>query len=106
MNKENNIKLEKQADSTDFTPYLTSDNSLKRGTPERIRRLFFIKKLIKIFGYDRYDFSTLEYTTSKEKCSLFCPECKTTFSQLPHNLRNGKGCPTCAKKSRVRGKNR
>ena len=104
MNKENNIKLEKQADSTDFTPYLTSDNSLKRGTPLHIRRLFFIKKLINIFGYDKYDFSTLEYTTSKEKCSLFCPECNAIFSQLPHNLRNGKGCPTCANKNR--GKNK
>lgn len=100
MNRENNIKLEKLAESTDFSKHLISEDTLKRNAPQEVRKLFFILKLIKIFGYDKYDFSTLEYTTSKEKCSLFCPVCNSRFSMLPHNLRNSKGCPKCTLNSR------
>lgn len=100
MIRENNIELEKLAKLTDFSKYLISEDTLKKTTPQEVRKLFFILKLIKIFGYDKYDFSTLEYTTSKEKCSLFCPECNSTFAMLPHNLRNSKGCPTCTLRKR------
>lgn len=54
------------------------------------------QKLHEIFG-NKYDFSKVIYTKSKEKVCVICPK-HGEFWATPHNLLKGKGCPKCAGK--------
>ncbi len=53
----------------------------------------FVQKSLVIHG-DKYDYSQVEYTTSRDKVVIVCPN-HGEFSQTPNNHLNGKGCPTC-----------
>jgi hypothetical protein len=55
----------------------------------------FIKKAILIHG-DKYDYSNVKYTKSREKVVILCPE-HGEFLQTPNNHLQGKGCKKCVK---------
>jgi hypothetical protein len=55
----------------------------------------FIKKANEIHGVGRYDYSLVEYTTSKKNVVITC-SVGHLFEQTPHNHTAGKhGCPSC-----------
>jgi hypothetical protein len=56
----------------------------------------FIQKAIKVHG-DKYDYSKVEYVSSKIKVIIICKE-HGEFSQLPYKHLYGQGCRSCAYK--------
>lgn len=54
----------------------------------------FIEKAKDLHG-DDYDYSKVEYKTSKERVEIICRKCGETFYQKPNDHLNGKGCPYC-----------
>jgi len=54
----------------------------------------FIEKAIKVHG-DKYDYSDVVYTMSKNKIKIICPE-HGEFEQIARNHLQGKGCLICA----------
>jgi hypothetical protein len=62
-----------------------------------LRKIYQSNKLIKQlkekFG-DKYDYSKIDYSTTKTKVTLICP-IHGEFSMTPSNLLHGKGCPKC-----------
>ena len=53
----------------------------------------WIKKAKHVHG-NRYDYSKVEYVTSKTKVCITCPS-HGDFFQLPNNHLSGSGCPAC-----------
>ena len=54
----------------------------------------FIEKSKKIHG-DKYDYSKIEYKSSREPVTIICPE-HGEFDQIPNNhLSKSRGCPKC-----------
>ncbi len=43
---------------------------------------------------DKYDYSLVDYTNTKEKVQIICPE-HGSFFQKPNNHKQGQGCPQC-----------
>lgn len=58
----------------------------------------FIDEAIAVHG-DRYDYSKVEYKTSKDKVCISCPV-HGEFWQYPNDHLRGAGCPSCAIKYR------
>ncbi len=56
---------------------------------------YFINQAREIHG-DRYDYSEVEYISSKLKISITCSE-HGNFEQLPESHLRGRGCPICNK---------
>lgn len=95
MDFSNNKLLLEKIQQTDFSKHLTTNGVLKKGTPSLIRRYWFINKCFDKFGLERYDFSLLEFSSTKEYMKLECP-IHGVFSTLPTNfLSNTYGCPKC-----------
>lgn len=85
---------------TDFSKYLSSSGVLKKGTPITIRKLWFVSKCFEKFGLDSFDYTNVEFISTKEHITLTCPE-HGEFTILPNNfLNNLKGCPKCGYKYR------
>jgi len=57
----------------------------------------FIEKSKKIHN-NKYDYSLVEYKTSKTKVKIICTE-HGIFEQNPNNHTNGQGCPTCGREN-------
>lgn len=55
----------------------------------------FIKRANKVHN-NKYDYSSMTYTTMKETIRIICPK-HGSFEQRPHNHLNGNGCPMCAR---------
>lgn len=55
----------------------------------------FIEKAKKVHGENRYNYSKVNYTKSKDKVTIICNECGEEFTQTAHNHLNGQGCPNC-----------
>ena len=55
----------------------------------------FIEKARKVHG-DKYDYSKVEYTNSKTKVCIICPE-HGEFWQTPNNHLKGQGCHICGR---------
>lgn len=60
----------------------------------RITQKEFIDKSLKVHK-GRYDYSSVEYVSSKKKVCITCPE-HGEFWQTPNGHLNGYGCPKCA----------
>jgi len=56
----------------------------------------FINKAVAVHG-DKYDYSTVFYTNSSTKVSIYCNTCNNMFKQTPGKHVYGRGCPSCAK---------
>lgn len=54
----------------------------------------FIKRAREIHG-DKYDYSKVEYKTTRDKITIICP-IHGEFEQSPNNHLRGRGCPKCA----------
>ena len=54
----------------------------------------FIERAIQVHG-DKYDYSKVNYTKSKEKVTIICPT-HGEFQQTPNKHLLGRGCPSCA----------
>lgn len=66
----------------------------KRSEDRRHTKEQFVEKAIKVHG-DKYDYSLVEYVTSKKNVAIICPM-GHLFHQTPHNHTAGKhGCPSC-----------
>jgi len=50
-------------------------------------------------GKGRYDYSKVQYKSSREKVEIICNECGNVFWQNPtkHTNKRGDGCPVCAR---------
>ena len=67
----------------------------KKCTGKKVTTDSFIETAKKIHG-DKYDYSKVEYSNSKEKICIICPE-HGEFYQLPTAHLQGQGCPKCKK---------
>jgi len=54
----------------------------------------FIQKAIEIHG-DKYDYSNINFTSTKKKINIFCKTHKKIFSQYAGSHLQGYGCPKC-----------
>ena len=54
----------------------------------------FIKRAREVHG-DKYDYSKVEYKTTRDKITIICP-IHGEFEQSPNNHLRGRGCPKCA----------
>lgn len=54
----------------------------------------FVEKATKVHG-NKYDYSTVNYTTSRTKVEIKCNRCDGTFNIKPKEHINGKGCNLC-----------
>lgn len=93
MNEELKVKLE----NTKFLPeWFSPTGVLKRSISNEIKTLIQLRRLVDIFGWDKYDFSIYNYINSKSKSDLICPiENHGIFSASTSNLLKGSGCPKC-----------
>ena len=67
---------------------------VKHGELSRYNSQQFIKKAQTIHG-DKYDYSKVDYTVSKNKVIIICKE-HGEFTQLPSGHLDGKGCRKCS----------
>jgi len=56
----------------------------------------FIKRAIECHGTN-YDYSKVNYITSKIKVTIICKKHNKEFEQTPHSHLQGSGCPDCGK---------
>lgn len=56
----------------------------------------FIEKAKEIHG-DKYDYSKVDYTSSKAKVKIICPEHGEFQQSLEKHIHRGQGCPKCVK---------
>lgn len=63
-------------------------------TTNKLNTNIFIERAKEIHG-NKYDYSKVNYISSKKKICIICPE-HGEFWQLPHNHLKGKGCRLCA----------
>lgn len=66
----------------------------KRGISKSFTKEYFIEKA-KIIHGNKYDYSKVNYTRSKDKVCIICPEHGEFYQQAHHHL-NGHGCKKCA----------
>lgn len=59
----------------------------------------FISKAIKVHG-DKYDYSKVEYTSSKDKVCVICKKHGEFFIKANYHINNGGGCPLCYNEKR------
>tara|TARA_R100000656_G_scaffold123901_1_gene101001 strand:+ start:1664 stop:2419 length:756 start_codon:yes stop_codon:yes gene_type:complete len=62
--------------------------------PRKYTREIFIKKGNEVHN-NKYDYSLVEYVSSKVKVIIVCPD-HGPFEQMPNNHLNNKGCPVCS----------
>ena len=65
--------------------------------PVKKNKKTFIEDAIKVHG-NKYDYSKVEYTNSKDKVCIICPE-HGEFYMTPNSHLRGQGCPKCGKAS-------
>ena len=101
MNLEfNNEVLLEKIKQTNFSKYLSSAGVLKKGTPNEVRKLWFLNKCIEKFGLDTFNYLEVDFCNTKEPIHIKCKE-HGEFTILPNNfLNNVKGCPKCGYKYR------
>lgn len=79
---------------------------VNRGTTTKCRRCAdksksikaarnFIEKALAIHG-SKYDYTLVDYISSRDKVCLRCNTCSNIFNQTPNNHLRGEGCPQCA----------
>lgn len=75
---------------------------LSRKATQKQRAQHFVLRA-KIIHGDKYDYSVVEQTFTKQQAlvTIICKKCGP-FEQLATNHLAGKGCPTCAAKERMR----
>jgi hypothetical protein len=56
----------------------------------------FIEKAKEVHG-DKYDYSKVDYTSSKVKVKIICPEHGEFQQSLEKHIHRGQGCPKCVK---------
>lgn len=76
-----------------FDKYLTKTGLLVRSQPQEIKNQWYTHKFQEVHG-DRYDYSMVEYKTTREKVVIICKE-HGEFLQTPNSHLNGRGCPDC-----------
>ena len=76
-----------------FDKYLTKTGLLSIKQPQEVKNQWYIKKFQEVHG-DRYDYSGVEYKTTREKVEILCKE-HGSFFQRPNDHLQGVGCPKC-----------
>lgn len=66
--------------------------------PKKINKDELIELFKTVHG-DKYDYSQFEYTSMRAESIIIC-RIHGGFRQIPHNHKNGKGCPQCGLTSR------
>lgn len=66
--------------------------------PKKINKDELIELFKTVHG-DKYDYSQFEYTSMRTESIIIC-RIHGGFRQIPHNHKNGKGCPQCGLTSR------
>lgn len=77
-----------------FDKYLTKTGLLVRSQPQEIKNQWYTNKFQEVHG-DRYDYSKVQYKTTREKVIIICKE-HGEFLQTPNSHLNGRGCPQCS----------
>lgn len=77
-----------------FDKYLTKTGLLMRSQPQDVKNQWYIQKFQEVHG-DRYDYSKVEYKTTRDKIVIICKE-HGEFLQTPNSHLNGRGCPQCS----------
>jgi len=60
----------------------------------RINTETFIERAIEVHG-DKYDYSEVNFVSSKVKVIIKCKKCQNKWKLLPHNHLGGNGCKPC-----------
>lgn len=55
----------------------------------------YINKAVQVHK-NKYDYSNINYTTSKDKINIYCNNCNSYFTQVAAVHLKGQGCPSCA----------
>lgn len=76
-----------------FEKYLTKTGKLSCKQPQDIKNQWYIQKFREVHG-DNYDYSLVNYTTSRGTILVICPE-HGLFSPTAQNHQSGRGCPKC-----------
>jgi hypothetical protein len=63
--------------------------------PKRLTTKEIIDQFQALHGFDRYDYSKVEWINAKTKVCIICPE-HGEFTQRPDSHKAGNGCPKCA----------
>jgi len=72
----------------------------KCGGTEKMTTQEFIEKAKHIHG-SRYDYSLVEYDTTKDKVKIICNDCGRIFLQRPQDHLRAYGCPYCWGKNKT-----
>ena len=82
----------------------TPNGHLKNGCPCCVGKYktteVFIEEAKKIHG-NKYDYSLVEYKSSKEKIKIKCNTCEQVFLQTPNGHLTGRGCTFCNTNKRM-----
>lgn len=81
-----------------FEKYLTKIGRLSSKQPQSVKNQWYTQKFIEVHG-STYDYSKVEYTTSKVKVEILCKE-HGNFFQTPNSHLAGMGCPKCSGNNR------
>lgn len=65
------------------------------GNSHKYSKVDFIDKACSVHGYDKYDYSLINYLGSNIKVCIICKNCNFKFWQTPRDHLNGRGCPHC-----------
>lgn len=76
-----------------FEKYLTKTGKLSCKQPQDVKNQWYIQKFREVHG-DKYDYSLVNYTTSRGTILVICPE-HGLFSPTAQNHQSGRGCPRC-----------
>ena len=76
-----------------FEKYLTKTGRLSPKQPQEIKNQWYIQKFREVHG-DKYDYSKVVYTYSKEQVEIVCRE-HGSFFQTPNYHLKGQDCPKC-----------
>jgi Zn finger protein HypA/HybF involved in hydrogenase expression len=63
--------------------------------PRGVTQQEYIAAAVRTHG-DKYDYSKVEYKTSKRKIVIGCKACNRDFKQEAQSHARGRGCPSCA----------
>ena len=74
--------------------------AIKHSIESRLTTEEFIKKAKKIHG-DKYNYSKVEYISSKTKVIIFCKKCNKYFKQIPNSHLQNRGCFKCTGKNKT-----
>lgn len=69
------------------------------GNSQKYDKQEFVKRANKVHN-NKYDYSFSDYKNSRDKIDIICPE-HGTFSQMPYNHLQGKGCYNCSRNQRL-----